>query len=126
MDGMTDLKHPVEQDKQLTDGGVGDNGDPDSGAPSRPPVVPPPTVVSMRPPTPEEIVDSLRFMFAVGIECSNPVIAGNHRVDELESTGHYEHWRKDLRLVRGLGLRYLRYVPPSLKIFLGGNRYDCS
>ena len=48
-------------------------------------------------------VDSLKFMFAVGIECSYPKVAGGQRVDELQSTGHYEMWRQDLRLVRGAG-----------------------
>jgi len=77
-----------------------------------------------RPPTSAEIVDNLRFMFAVGIECSNPVVAGNHRVDQLEATGHYEHWKKDLQLVRDLGLRYLRYGPPIHRIFTAPNKYD--
>jgi beta-glucosidase/6-phospho-beta-glucosidase/beta-galactosidase len=87
-------------------------------------MVQPPIVTAQRMPRPEEIVDSLRFMFAVGIECSNPVIAGGHRVDELELTGHYENWRKDLRLVRSLGLRYLRYGPPIHRIFKGPHQYD--
>ncbi len=75
-----------------------------SGDPAHP-EVPPPTITHTRPPTPDEIIDNLRFMFAVGIECSNPVVAGGQRVDQLEMTGHYEHWRKDLQLVRDLGLR---------------------
>jgi beta-glucosidase/6-phospho-beta-glucosidase/beta-galactosidase len=65
-------------------------------------------------------------MFAVGIECSAPVIAGNYRVDELATTGHYELWRKDLKLVRNLGLKYLRYGPPIHKIFKGPGEYDWS
>jgi beta-glucosidase/6-phospho-beta-glucosidase/beta-galactosidase len=77
-------------------------------------------------PTGAEIVDSLRFMFAVGIECSNPVIANNHRVDQLALTGHYDHWKKDLHLVKSLGLRYLRYGPPIHKIFLGPGQYEWS
>jgi beta-glucosidase/6-phospho-beta-glucosidase/beta-galactosidase len=97
------------------------NGQTNNG---RPPMVQPPIVTAQRMPRPEEIVDSLRFMFAVGIECSNPVIAGGHRVDELELTGHYENWRKDLRLVRSLGLRYLRYGPPIHRIFKGPHQYD--
>ena len=44
----------------------------------------------------------LRFMFAVGIECSCPLIDGNQRVDQLESTGHYQLWQTDLKLVREL------------------------
>lgn len=71
-------------------------------------------------------VDSLRFMFAVGIECSCPTIDGNLRVDQLRDTGHYELWKTDLRLVRELGLRYLRYGPPIYRIFLGPGKYDWS
>ena len=62
-------------------------------------------------------IDTVRFMFAVGIECSCPVIDGGMRVDQLESTGHYEMWKKDFKLVRDLGLRYLRYGPPIYRIF---------
>src|SRR5438105_4984978 len=67
----------------------------------------------------EVTVDKLKFMFAVGIECSCPVINGNYRVDEMRDTGHYEHWKKDLGLVTELGLRYLRYGPPIHRIFKG-------
>src|SRR6188472_3532697 len=68
---------------------------------------------SIRPADPTEM---LRFMFAVGIECSCPVVA-NERVDQLRDTDHYKMWRTDLKLVRELGLRYLRYGPPIYKIF---------
>lgn len=78
------------------------------------------------PQQPAATIDSLRFMFAVGIECSNPVIAGGQRVDQLESTGHYEQWKKDLKLVRSLGLRYLRYGPPIHRIWLGQGKFDWS
>ncbi|MGH7215188.1 MAG: family 1 glycosylhydrolase, partial [Tepidisphaeraceae bacterium] len=71
-------------------------------------------------------VDTLRFMFAVGIECSNPLIADNVRVDQLRDTGHYEMWRTDLRLVRELGLRYLRYGPPIYRVWTGRDQYDWS
>ena len=37
-----------------------------------------------------EPVDLLRFMFAVGIECSYPTIEGNQRVDQMRSCGHYD------------------------------------
>jgi beta-glucosidase/6-phospho-beta-glucosidase/beta-galactosidase len=70
-----------------------------------------------------EPVDLLKFMFAVGIECSCPVIGGNQRVDQLRDTGHYEMWRTDLKLVRELGLRYLRYGPPIYRIFRGPGDY---
>ncbi len=68
------------------------------------------------------------FLFATGIECSYPTIAGDdgrpRRVDELEATFHYRRWRDDLRLVRALGLRYLRYGPPYYRMHLGPGRYD--
>src|SRR5690606_28104098 len=74
---------------------------------------------SAREPRDDGVLDHLRFMFAVGIECSYPTIEGNYRVDQLRDTGHYEHWKTDLRLVRDLGLRYLRYGPPLYKVFTG-------
>lgn len=75
---------------------------------------------------PTDPLEHLKFMFAVGIECSCPIVEGNVRVDELQATGHYEHWKKDLSLVRGLGLRYLRYGPPIHRIFKGPGQYDWS
>ena len=69
-------------------------------------------------------IDTVRFMFAVGIECSCPKIEGGVRVDQLASTGHYDLWKKDLKLVRQLGLRYLRYGPPIYRIFQGPGNYD--
>jgi beta-glucosidase/6-phospho-beta-glucosidase/beta-galactosidase len=71
-------------------------------------------------------VDTLRFMFGVGIECSCPMIEGGLRVDQLRDTGHYEMWQTDLKLVRELGLRYLRYGPPIYKVFRGKDDYDWS
>jgi beta-glucosidase/6-phospho-beta-glucosidase/beta-galactosidase len=56
------------------------------------------------------------FMFATGIEGSYPVVAGRDgaglRVDEMEKTGHYRHWKEDLSLVSALGIDALRYGPP--------------
>src|SRR5688572_1520872 len=75
-------------------------------------------------PDTEDYLDHLRFMFAVGIECSNPVIAGGERVDQLALTGHYENWQTDLQLVRELGLRYLRYGPPIHRVFVGPGKFD--
>jgi len=67
-------------------------------------------------------------MFATGIECSNPVscdVAGRRkRIDELELTFHYTHWKHDLHLVKRLGLDYLRYGPPWYRVHLGPDRYD--
>jgi beta-glucosidase/6-phospho-beta-glucosidase/beta-galactosidase len=65
-------------------------------------------------------------MFAVGIESSCPTIEGGVRVDELAGTGHYELWKTDLRLVRELGLRYLRYAPPIYRIWTEAGKYDWS
>jgi len=67
------------------------------------------------------------FIFATGIECSYPTIDGGRwRLDELEATGHYRWWRRDLELVRELGLRHLRYGPPLHRVFTGPGRYDWS
>ncbi len=74
----------------------------------------------------EPLVDKLKFMFAVGIECSCPKISGGYRVDEMRDTGHYENWQKDLSLVTDLGLRYLRYGPPIYRIFKAPGEYDWS
>lgn len=53
------------------------------------------------------------FMFATGIENSNPALAGGTvRVDEMEKCGHYTHWRTDFDCVHALGLHVLRYGPP--------------
>src|ERR1700757_1046163 len=69
-----------------------------------------------------------RFMFATGIECSNPVTTDwngrRKRIDELELTFHYTYWRDDLRLVHDLGLRYLRYGPPWYRVNPAPDRYD--
>jgi beta-glucosidase/6-phospho-beta-glucosidase/beta-galactosidase len=65
------------------------------------------------------------FMFATGIECSYPTIDGGRwRIDQLKETGHYENWKRDLELVREVGLRYLRYGPPLHLIFQGPDKYD--
>src|SRR4029434_2319453 len=71
-------------------------------------------------------VESLRFMFAVGIECSCPTISGAQRVDQMRDTGHSALWQTDFRLVRELGLRYLRYGPPIYRIYKGKGEYDWS
>jgi len=65
------------------------------------------------------------FMFATGIECSNPTIDhGRTRRDLLAECGHYERWREDLALTRELGLLVLRYGLPIHKVFLGPGKYD--
>jgi beta-glucosidase/6-phospho-beta-glucosidase/beta-galactosidase len=65
------------------------------------------------------------FLFATGIECSYPTINnGSIRRDQLEECGHYKNLKKDLKLVKDLGLRVLRYGLPYYKIHLGPGRYD--
>jgi len=70
-----------------------------------------------------------RFIFATGIECSYPTVAGPHgnrRVDEMEKCGHYRYWKEDLECVRELGIRYLRYGPPYYRIHRAADEYDWS
>ncbi|HEY1604946.1 MAG TPA: family 1 glycosylhydrolase [Allosphingosinicella sp.] len=65
------------------------------------------------------------FMFATGIECSYPTLDGGRwRMDEMAMCGHYRHWKRDLELVRALGINYLRYGPPLHEIYRGPGRYD--
>lgn len=70
------------------------------------------------------------FMFATGIENSYPTIAlpdgTTTRVDEMEKTGHYRRWREDFRLVKELGIEFLRYGPPYYKCHVGPGKYDWS
>ncbi|MBT1696358.1 family 1 glycosylhydrolase [Fulvivirgaceae bacterium PWU4] len=68
-----------------------------------------------------------RFMFATGIENSNPTIdGGRFRVDEYEKCGHYKYWKTDFELVQELKIHFLRYGPPIHKTFLSPGRYDWS
>lgn len=65
------------------------------------------------------------FMFATGIECSYPTIdQGRTRRDLLAECGHYEHWQKDLQLVKDMGLKVLRYGLPYYSMHKGPGRYD--
>jgi beta-glucosidase/6-phospho-beta-glucosidase/beta-galactosidase len=68
------------------------------------------------------------FMFATGIENSYPVVTGRDgrdlRVDEMAKCHHYERWREDFRLVKEIGLDFLRYGPPYYREHLGPGRYD--
>ena len=63
------------------------------------------------------------FMFATGIENSNPIVNGR-RVDQMASCGHYARWREDFDLVEGLGIQFLRYGPPIHTTWLGVGKYD--
>jgi beta-glucosidase/6-phospho-beta-glucosidase/beta-galactosidase len=65
------------------------------------------------------------FMFATGIECSYPTIDGGRwRRDEMDSTGHYRLWQRDLELARKIGVTHIRYGPPLHLVFEGPGRYD--
>jgi beta-glucosidase/6-phospho-beta-glucosidase/beta-galactosidase len=67
------------------------------------------------------------FMFATGIENSYPTIEWNGRTirqDELAKTKHYHRWRDDFRLVRELGIEYLRYGAPYFSTHTGPGKYD--
>jgi beta-glucosidase/6-phospho-beta-glucosidase/beta-galactosidase len=70
------------------------------------------------------------FMFATGIENSYPLIplpdGTKKRVDQMESCGHYVHWREDFELTRELGIKYLRYGPPYYRTHVGADRFDWS
>ena len=67
------------------------------------------------------------FLFATGIENSNPTIGhGKLRVDELEKCGHYRFWQRDFDLVQELGIAVLRYGPPIHTTWLGVGKYDWS
>ena len=66
-----------------------------------------------------------QFLFATGIENSNPTIQnGALRVDELAKCNHYRLWEKDFDLVDELGIRFLRYGPPIHTTFRGPGKYD--
>lgn len=95
----------------------------------------PPAVADRRrgePPVGAEAADyeSWRFVFATGIECSNPVITGRDgrdvRRDLLAECRHYERFREDFRLTREMGLRFLRYGLPYHLTNPQRGRYDWS
>lgn len=65
------------------------------------------------------------FLFATGIENSCPTIEnGRVRHDQMESCGHYRHWRTDFDLAQGLGVGFLRYGAPIHRTWLADGRYD--
>ena len=66
-----------------------------------------------------------RFIFATGIENSNPTIDnGRTRIDELDKCLHYTYWEKDFELVKELGINFLRYGPPIHTTFEGPGKYN--
>jgi beta-glucosidase/6-phospho-beta-glucosidase/beta-galactosidase len=65
------------------------------------------------------------FLFATGVENSNPTIQnGRLRVDEMERCHHYARWREDFDCVQRLGTPFLRYGPALYRTHLGPGRYD--
>jgi beta-glucosidase len=65
------------------------------------------------------------FMFATGVENSDPTIQGGRvRVDEMEKCGHYEKWSVDFDCVEELGVRFLRYGIPLHRTFLAAHKFD--
>jgi beta-glucosidase/6-phospho-beta-glucosidase/beta-galactosidase len=71
--------------------------------------------------------DAVRhIMLATGIECSYPTVQGGKRRDQLDETGHYDHWHEDLELCREVGARFVRYGPPYYKMHTGPHKYDWS
>jgi beta-glucosidase len=64
-------------------------------------------------------------MFATGIENSIPTINGGRtRIDQMESCGHYRHWRTDFDCVEELGIHFLRFGPPLHRAFRAPDRFD--
>jgi beta-glucosidase/6-phospho-beta-glucosidase/beta-galactosidase len=70
------------------------------------------------------------FIFCTGIENSYPVITnhqgGRMRRDGMKMSNHYSRWREDFRLVRDLGITFLRYGPPYYQCHQGPMKYDWS
>jgi len=69
-----------------------------------------------------------KFMFCTGIENSYPTIelpdGTVKRVDEMEKTDHYNRWEEDFRLVKEMGINFLRYGPPYYKTHTAPGSYD--
>ena len=65
------------------------------------------------------------FLFATGIENSDPTIAGGRiRRDQMAECGHYDRWREDLALVQEIGCNFLRLGPALHSTLLGPGRHD--
>ena len=55
------------------------------------------------------------FVWSVGEEGSDPVVAGDHgpiRHDQYEQSGHYDNLEPDLASIAGLGVELVRYGMP--------------
>jgi beta-glucosidase/6-phospho-beta-glucosidase/beta-galactosidase len=46
------------------------------------------------------------------------------RVDELEKARFYDHWRGDFRLIKDIGVHYVRFGPQYYRAHLGRGKYD--
>jgi len=66
----------------------------------------------------------LPFVFATGIECSAPVVAGGVRHDQLLSTGHWTRYGEDAALIRKLGIPFVRYGIPFHVVARDAGRFD--
>src|SRR3954451_15692340 len=70
------------------------------------------------------------FIFCTGIENSYPTIKDETgktiRRDGMAMSSHYDHWRTDFKLVKDLGITFLRYGPPYYRTHEGPMRYDWS
>lgn len=66
----------------------------------------------------------LPFVFATGIECSAPVVAGGVRHDQLLSTGHWARYAEDAALIRRLGIPFVRYGIPFHVVAREAGRFD--
>src|SRR3954471_12241188 len=67
------------------------------------------------------------FFWATGIEdtfITAPWPETGRTLDEYELTGHYQHWRTDLELMKELGVSHARYGIPWHKINPAPNRWD--
>src|SRR5438105_314392 len=71
-----------------------------------------------------------KFMFSTGIENSYPtiVLPGGklNRVDEMEKGNHYKLWKTDFKLVKQMGIEFLRYGPPYYSTHIAPGKYDWS
>jgi beta-glucosidase len=66
----------------------------------------------------------LPFVFATGIECSAPMVAGGVRHDQLLSTGHWTRFADDARLMRQMSIPFVRYGIPFHVVAREPGRFD--
>jgi beta-glucosidase/6-phospho-beta-glucosidase/beta-galactosidase len=67
---------------------------------------------------------AMPFVFATGIECSAPVVAGGVRHDQLLSTGHWTRYAEDAALIRAMGIPFVRYGIPFHVVAREPGRFD--